>query len=93
MRRLHLAPAAALLLSLGACADASPSAQRIGTGAAVGALGGAAIGSFTGNAGWGALIGAGAGAAGGYLFDQSRRREDRAFQQGYQQGRASRPPS
>ena len=37
------------------------------------AAGGAAIGSISGNAGRGALIGAGAGALGGFLFDQHRK--------------------
>ena len=36
------------------------------------ALGGV-IGSFSGNAGLGALLGAGVGGAGGYLYDQSER--------------------
>ena len=35
------------------------------------ALGGAALGSLSGNAGWGALIGAGVGAAGGYAVGRS----------------------
>ena len=51
---------------------------------------GAVAGSFSGNAGWGALIGTGVGAAGGYLWDQSERAQDRAFQQGYYQGRRGR---
>jgi hypothetical protein len=36
----------------------------------MGAAGGAAIGSLSGDWGTGALIGAGAGAVGGYLYDQ-----------------------
>jgi len=39
----------------------------------MGAAGGAAIGSISGNAGRGALIGAGTGALGGFLFDQHQR--------------------
>ena len=39
----------------------------------MGAVGGAAIGSLSGNAGQGALIGAGAGALGGFLFDQHQK--------------------
>ncbi|MCK8786248.1 glycine zipper domain-containing protein [Roseomonas sp. NAR14] len=74
------------VLSLGACEGMSDSQRRIGTGAAGGAAIGGIAGSFSGNAGWGALIGAGAGAAGGYLFDQSQRAQDRAFQQGVREG-------
>jgi hypothetical protein len=82
--------AAAALLGLSACAidGADPTLSRTGTGAAGGALAGAAIGSFSGNMGWGALIGAGAGAAGGLLYDYHRRTEQRAFDR----GRASAQP-
>ncbi|MEY4858446.1 MAG: hypothetical protein RLZZ235_613, partial [Pseudomonadota bacterium] len=55
----------------------------------LGAVGGAAIGSFSGNAGWGALIGAGAGALGGYAVGQSRENEQRAYQRGVEEGRRS----
>jgi len=44
--------------------------ERAGSGALMGAAGGALIGSISGNAGNGALIGLGAGALGGYLYDQ-----------------------
>ena len=54
---------AALALSLAACGE-SPS-ERAVTGGLLGAGGGAAIGSLSGNAGAGALIGAGVGAVGG----------------------------
>ena len=46
--------------------------KRVGTGAAVGALGGALLGGSR----EGAAIGAAVGAAGGYLYDQSEKRED-----------------
>ncbi|WP_431282311.1 glycine zipper family protein [Humitalea sp. 24SJ18S-53] len=72
MRKTLLIPAA-LALMLGACADMTQQQRTVATGTAIGALGGAAIGSFSGNAGMGALIGAGAGAAGGFLVDQSQR--------------------
>jgi hypothetical protein len=39
----------------------------------MGAAGGALIGSLSGSAGEGALIGAGAGALGGYLYDQQKK--------------------
>ncbi|EXJ16500.1 glycine zipper family protein [Imhoffiella purpurea] len=47
--------------------------QRSGSGALMGAAGGALIGSLSGNAGAGALIGTGAGAIGGYLYDQHQK--------------------
>lgn len=86
MRRILLVLPVAL--GLGACADTNPTVRNVGTGAGIGALGGAAIGSFSGNAGMGALIGAGAGAAGGFLFDRHQQSNERAFQQGVQQGRS-----
>ena len=49
-----------------------------------------AIGSFSGNAGWGALIGAGVGAAGGLAVGQSRENERRAYQRGVETGRSQR---
>ncbi len=88
MRRSTLIIVAAV--GLAGCADMSPTAQRVGGGAALGGLGGAAIGSFSGNAGMGALIGAGVGAAGGYLYDQSQQNQQRAYQQGVQDGRSGR---
>jgi hypothetical protein len=45
-------------------------AERSGSGALMGAAGGALIGSLSADAGAGALIGAGVGALGGYLYDQ-----------------------
>ncbi|KAA6186680.1 hypothetical protein F2Q65_04735 [Thiohalocapsa marina] len=59
------------LLALAGCGETTTS--RAGSGALMGAAGGAAIGSLSGNAGRGAAIGAGAGAVGGFLFDQHRR--------------------
>ena len=58
-------------LALSGCGTTTTS--RAGSGALMGAAGGAAIGSISGNAGQGALIGAGAGALGGFLFDQHRK--------------------
>ena len=89
MRKTLIPAAVALLVGLGGCADLSPTAQRTGTGALAGSAGGALIGAMAGNAGMGALIGAGVGAAGGYLFDQHKQAEQRAYQQGVQAGRAS----
>ena len=38
-----------------------------------------ALGSLSGNAGKGALIGAGAGALGGYLYDQDKKKQDHPY--------------
>jgi len=46
--------------------------QRTGTGAAIGALGGALLGTSRESA----AIGAAVGAAGGYIYDQHNKRED-----------------
>lgn len=83
---------AALLLGLAACDDAgrmTPTTQRVGGGAAVGALTGLAIGSISGNAGTGALIGAAAGGAGGFAWDQHQRSRQRSFNEGVAAGRAA----
>jgi hypothetical protein len=40
---------------------------------------GPAIGSVSGNAGKGALIGAGAGALGGYLYDQDKKKQEQNY--------------
>ena len=58
-----------LALSVGAC-TMSETGQRTGTGAAIGAAAGALIGGRSGAA-WGAAVGAG----GGYLVDQTKKRE------------------
>lgn len=51
----------------------STTGTRTVSAAAMGAAGGAIIGSLSAHAGAGALIGLGAGAIGGYLYDQHRR--------------------
>lgn len=87
--RLAAAGLLAAALSLSACADLSPTAQRTGTGALGGAAGGALIGAMAGNAGLGAAIGAGVGGAGGFAWDRHMQSNERAFNQGVQAGRAS----
>jgi uncharacterized protein YceK len=72
MRKLILILPVALGLT--GCADMTDSQRATATGAGVGALGGAAIGSLSGNAGWGALIGAGVGGTSGFLIDRHRTR-------------------
>ena len=91
MRKLLLI--AAVALPAAACADLSPTHQRALTGTVGGAGVGAVAGAIGGNAGLGAAAGAGAGLVGGLIFDQQRRAEDRAFQQGYAAGRRGAPPN
>ena len=45
----------------------------------MGAAGGAVIGSMSGSAGSGALIGAGAGALGGYFYDQQQKNQIHSY--------------
>ncbi|CAL1241910.1 YMGG-like glycine zipper-containing protein [Candidatus Methylocalor cossyra] len=75
------------------CAGMTPTQQRVLSGTAGTTAAGAAIGAIAGNAGMGAAIGAGAGLVGSYLYDQHKQTEQRAFQQGYQQGRQKQPPA
>ena len=78
-----------VLSTLIGCAEMTEKQRSTAIGTGLGAVGGAAIGSFSGNAGWGALIGAGAGALGGYAVGQSRENEQRAYQRGVEEGRRS----
>ena len=89
-KQWKLCAAASALVTLSGCADMTDKQRSTAIGTGVGALGGAAIGSFSGNAGWGALIGAGVGAAGGYAVGQSRESERRAYQRGVETGRSQR---
>jgi osmotically inducible lipoprotein OsmB len=75
-------------LSLTGCAGMTDTQQRTLTGGAGGAAGGALVGAIAGNAGWGAAIGGAAGLAGGYIYDQHKQAEQRAYQQGVAAGRA-----
>lgn len=76
----------AVSLVLGACADMTTTQQRTLSGGAMGAAGGAALGAIGGNAGLGAAAGAGAGLLGGYIYDQHKKSQESAFQQGYTAG-------
>jgi len=69
-------------LALPGCASMSDTERRVTTG---GAIGGAAAGIISGEWGW-AAAGAAAGAASGYLYDQSKKKEQRAYEQGVQDG-------
>lgn len=68
----RLGAVALMALVLAGCADMTDTQRATATGAGIGAVGGAAFGSLTGNAGWGALIGAGIGGASGYAIGRSR---------------------
>jgi hypothetical protein len=72
-RPLRLALVLAAGIGLAGCAGMTDSQRATATGAGIGALGGAAIGSLSGNAGWGALIGAGVGGVSGYAIERGRR--------------------
>jgi hypothetical protein len=73
------------VMTLAGCAGMSDTQQRTTTGAVIG---GATAGILSGDWGW-AAAGAAAGAAGGYLYDKSRKNEQKAYEQGLQDGRAS----
>ena len=75
MKLAKLTTLAIALTVLAGCGTTTTS--RTVSGGAIGAAGGAAIGSLSGNAGKGALIGAGTGALGGYLYDQSKKNQQR----------------
>jgi hypothetical protein len=72
-KTLRLAAVLVAGLGLAGCEGMSDSQRATATGAGIGALGGAAIGSLSGNAGWGALIGAGVGGVSGYAIERGRR--------------------
>lgn len=71
---LRLGAVVLLGLGLAGCAGMTENQRATATGAGIGALGGAALGSLSGNAGWGALIGAGVGGVSGYAISNSRQR-------------------
>lgn len=91
----HIATSALLgtAIALSACAGQTPTQQRVLSGAAIGGLGGPAIGAIAGNAGLGAAIGVAAGATGGFIFDQHKQAEMRSYDRGFQSGmQAARTP-
>ena len=73
MQNLKIPAAFAAVLLLAGCAGMTDTQRRTATGAGAGAATGALIGSFSANAGKGALIGAGVGALGGYIYDQNQK--------------------
>ncbi|BBK42508.1 hypothetical protein STVA_25280 [Allostella vacuolata] len=72
------------------CAGMSQTDQRVLSGGAIGAGGGAVLGAIGGDAGLGAILGGAAGLAGGYLWDQHKQSEADAYHRGYNDAR--RPP-
>jgi uncharacterized membrane protein len=62
-----------LVIAVGLSGCGTTTGERAGSGALMGAAGGALIGSLSASAGEGALIGAGVGALGGYLYDQHKK--------------------
>jgi hypothetical protein len=71
-------------LALAGCANMTDTERRTTTGAAIG---GAAAGIISGEWGW-AAAGAAAGAVGGYLYDQSKKSEEEAYQRGVKEGKS-----
>ena len=71
--------------STSAFAGDSDTRRRTGTGAVVG---GAVVGIATGSWGW-AAAGAVVGGTGGYLYDKSKKNEEKAYDKGVQDGRSS----
>lgn len=66
-----------ILLFTSACSGMSNTEQRVLSGGAIGAGGGALIGAAAGSAATGALVGGGAGLLGGYLYDQYQKSQGR----------------
>ena len=88
MKTGRFGAAALLVVMLGGCASLTPTQKRVGGGTLAGAAGGAAIGARAGNAAIGTAIGAGVGLLGGVVYDQHKKSEERAYQEGVQAGRS-----
>jgi len=74
MTRLLLPVALAGALALGGCSGMNDTQQRTLSGAGIGAGTGAAVGLVTGGCmTCGAVIGGVVGAAGGYIYDQTKK--------------------
>jgi hypothetical protein len=86
-RNMMVACTLAAALTLAGCAGMSDTQKRTTTGAAVG---GTAVGVATGSWGW-AAAGAAAGAAGGYLYDQSKKDEQKAYEKGLKDAQTAKP--
>jgi osmotically inducible lipoprotein OsmB len=74
MKRIPLTFAAVILVSVAGCSGMNSTQQRMLSGGAIGAAGGAAIGALAGGSiVGGALIGGAVGAGTGYIIDQNQR--------------------
>ena len=72
MKRSALAAALVLSLGLAGCSGMNETQQKMLSGGAIGAAGGAAITALTGGCIWcGAAIGGAAGTAAGYVISQT----------------------
>jgi len=87
MAKLLIAAILVVSLALGGCAGMTPTQQRTLSGGAMGAGAGALFGAIAGDAALGAAVGGVVGATGGYLYDQHKQAEEKAYWRGYQQGR------
>jgi osmotically inducible lipoprotein OsmB len=85
-RKLILACGLTGTLVLAGCAGMSETEQRTLSGGAIGTAAGVAVGAITGEWAW-AAGGAAIGAASGYLYDQQKKKEQHAYEQGVQQGK------
>ena len=65
------------VMLVGGCSGMSDTEQRVLSGGAIGAGGGALIGAAAGSAATGAAIGGGAGLLGGYIYDQYQKSQGR----------------
>jgi hypothetical protein len=83
-RNTMICCALAAMLALAGCESMSDTQRRTTTGAAIG---GAAAGIVTGEWGW-AAAGAAVGAASGFLYDQSRQNEQKAYEKGVKEGQS-----
>jgi osmotically inducible lipoprotein OsmB len=84
--KLVAAVALAGTLALTGCAGMSDTQQRTLSGSAIGTAVGAGVGAITGDWAW-AAGGAAIGAAGGYIYDQQKKKEDEAYRRGIEAGK------
>ncbi len=85
-RNLFFACGLAGTLALAGCAGMSETEQRTLSGGAIGTAAGVAVGAITGEWAW-AAGGAAIGAASGYIYDQEKKKEQRLYDQGVQEGK------
>jgi osmotically inducible lipoprotein OsmB len=76
MKKLLIVALVAILLVAG-CTGMSTTQQRVLSGGAIGASGGALIGWAAGNPAVGAAVGGGAGALGGFIYDRYEKSQGR----------------